>query len=279
VLHLSLPAKRTSLSTTPSGLLADAVDTVFPQLGRSKRRMWPLKAHKVGIADGTARIFHCRADTSDYASVRQIFGEKHYCLKNLNRAQEIDEFIARRSAAGERPLIIDAGANIGASAVYFAMTYPGAKVVAIEPEAGNFQLLCKNAVGLDIHCLEAGLSSADGRIRVTNPDATKWGFQTEPTEDGTGIPCVTVQEIYARECGHRKAFPFIFKIDIEGAEADVFARNIDWVARTPIVMIELHDWLFPKAGTSAGFFRCIAGQPRDIILVGENVFAIAHSLE
>jgi hypothetical protein len=69
------------------------------------------------------------------------------------------------------------------------------------------------------------------------------------------------------------------KIDIEGAEADVFARNTDWLKRTPVVMIELHDWLFPKKQTAAAFLRCIADEPRDFIGAGENVISIAHNLQ
>src|SRR5712675_1402142 len=34
-------------------------------------------------------------------------------------------------------LIIDAGANIGLSALYFAVTYPDAIIIAIEPEIHN----------------------------------------------------------------------------------------------------------------------------------------------
>lgn len=77
----------------------------------------------------------------------------------------------------------------------------------------------------------------------------------------------------------RPAFPFIVKVDIEGAEADIFAGNTDWLKNTPLVIIELHDWLMPKQGTAAGFLQCIAGQPRDFIAMGENVFSIAHTLE
>jgi len=41
-------------------------------------------------------------------------------------------------------LVIDAGANVGYSVAYFAQNYPGAKIVAIEPEADNYVVLSKN---------------------------------------------------------------------------------------------------------------------------------------
>ena len=40
--------------------------------------------------------------------------------------------------------IVDAGANIGLASVIFANRWPDATIIAIEPEAGNFDLLKKN---------------------------------------------------------------------------------------------------------------------------------------
>ena len=60
---------------------------------------------------------------------------------------------------------------------------------------------------------------------------------------------------------------------------DVFAANNEWVARTPLLMLELHDWLLPKAGTSATFLKCIAKLDRDFVTIGENAFSIANRLE
>lgn len=41
-------------------------------------------------------------------------------------------------------IIVDAGANIGLASIYFANNYPEAKIIAIEPEQSNFELLKKN---------------------------------------------------------------------------------------------------------------------------------------
>jgi FkbM family methyltransferase len=38
---------------------------------------------------------------------------------------------------GQTPLILDLGANIGASAVWFAVRYPAAHIVAFEPHPDN----------------------------------------------------------------------------------------------------------------------------------------------
>jgi hypothetical protein len=116
-------------------------------------------------------------------------------------------------------------------------------------------------------------------LKVVDPGAEEWGFRTEATLEESGVPCVTLNEIYRRECSPGAVFPFIVKIDIEGAEADVFARNTQWFDQTPVVIVELHDWLMPKQGTTSEFLKCVAGQPRDFITSHENVFSIAHVLD
>jgi FkbM family methyltransferase len=236
----------------------------------------PYKVATINSPNGT-REFYYRPGTSDEPALTQIFQNQEYSVQRLRRGGEIQQFIDARHNSGRRPLIIDAGANIGASAVFFALTFPAAVIVAIEPEESNFALLRRNVDGLDVRCLQAGLSSSAGHLRVSDPGQGHWGYRTEPAAEEAGVPCVTVSQIYQREC-RPDIFPFIVKIDIEGAEADVFDSNTAWLAQTPIVMIELHDWLLPKSGTSRPFLQCIAGQPRDFIMVGENIFSISHSL-
>jgi FkbM family methyltransferase len=234
---------------------------------------------RVQAPNGASHDLHFRDGTTDYLCIEQVFKLRQYSTEHFPRHPELSDYVRRQAAMGRRPLIVDAGANIGASAAYFALTYPTAKIVAIEPEANNFALLLRNTKGLDVTCLHAGLSSSVGRLKVSNPDAAEWAYRTEATHEDSGIPSVAIGDIYRQECASGAAYPFIVKIDIEGAEADVFARDTGWFEQTPIVIIELHDWLLPKQGTAAGFLKCIAGQPRDFISLHENVFSIAHALE
>jgi FkbM family methyltransferase len=225
-----------------------------------------------------ARQLYCRKGTSDEGVVWSIFGRRDYDLSRLRRFAKIREWIEARHREGRRALIIDAGANIGASAVFFALTFPTALVIAIEPEPGNFALLVKNAQGLNIRCLQAALASADGQAEIRDPGEGNWGFRAEPTQStGGGIPCVTIDSLYRETCNDT-VFPFIVKVDIEGGEEEVFAHNTEWVARTPVLVAELHDWLLPKGRTSLPFLRCVSALDRDFVYLGEDVFSIANTL-
>lgn len=225
----------------------------------------------------STRPFWFREGTSDESVIQQVFVDRHYDLSFLIREPELDDLIKAGSAKGRKPLIVDAGANIGASPLYFLSAFPTARVVAIEPDTGNFELLVKNTEGTGIEGYHAALASMEARVRVVDPGQGNWGYRTELVsgeQEGT-VPCVTIGGAYAR---HSDCFPFLVKIDIEGAEAELFSANTEWVARTPVIVIELHDWLLSKRGTSRAFLKCVAEQDRDFIYQGENVFSVANNL-
>src|SRR5512147_1007109 len=50
---------------------------------------------------------------------------------------------------GPPSVILDIGANVGATAVYFRAAYPGARILCYEPSAENFVWLQANAGPLD----------------------------------------------------------------------------------------------------------------------------------
>jgi hypothetical protein len=168
-----------------------------------------LRGTRIQAPNGVSQELFFREGTSDYSCLEQVFSSQHYSTEHFRRNPDLLDLVRRRRADGKRPLIVDAGANIGASAAFFAMTYPTARIVAIEPEANNFALLLKNTKGLNVECLNAGLASSPGRLRVIDPGEHEWGFRTEATHDDSGIPSVTIADIYRRECGSGDAFPFI----------------------------------------------------------------------
>jgi FkbM family methyltransferase len=225
------------------------------------------------------RSFFFRKGSSDEGVIRQTFGKKHHDLSQTGRHDELMTYVKKRVADGARPLIVDAGANIGASAVFFASALPNSRIVAVEPDAANVDILRKNVAGLDVEVLQAALASAAGRSKVIDPGQGHWALRTVDAagdQRGPSVPNVTIPEIYARH--QRGFFPFIVKIDIEGAEKDVFKGSMPWVRQTPVIIVELHDWLFPKQRTSSAFLEVIAGLDRDFITLGENVFSIANDL-
>lgn len=228
----------------------------------------------------TTRDFYYRPDTSDRAVATQVFNNKDYDFGRLGRGHELGEFYQAAITSNRTPLIVDGGANIGASPVFFAGAFPEARVIAIEPEDSNFELLTKNARDLRIECMRGALTSKSGSIDIVDPGQGHWGFRTAAVGGGTQIgqpvPAVTINELYA---AHTPAcIPFLVKIDIEGGEHELFAGNTEWVALTPLIIIELHDWMLPGKANSRSFLQCIASHDRDFIHMGDNIFSIDNNL-
>ena len=227
---------------------------------------------------GTKRPFFFRKGTSDESVLTQVFRHWHYRMEHWARYREISAFIEQRFADGRRPLIIDAGANIGASAVFFLLKIKNAKVIAIEPQAENFALLKRNLDGMDAECLEAAVGAKAGHAEIEDPGQGHWGYRTKDAPiDGTptlAVPVVTIDDLYARTSPD--LYPFIVKVDIEGAEQRLFSGATDWLARTPIVFLEPHDWMLPRQNTARAFLRLMAEQDRDILVQGDNLIAISH---
>jgi len=224
-----------------------------------------------------SRPFTYRAGTSDEAVLRGIFQNGQYQLERFGRGAELQDYVVRHSReTGLQPLIVDAGANIGAASLFFAMLWPTAQLVAIEPDAENYFLLLENTRGLAVDCRLAAAASTEGYVSLSDPEQGPWAYRTDMPAATGQIPTVTMNALYAARAATH--FPFIAKIDIEGAEGELFSQHLDWVAQTPIIMIELHDWLLPKQRTAQNFLRSVAGLDRDFLHHGESVFSIRNNL-
>ncbi|MFR9165132.1 MAG: FkbM family methyltransferase [Dysgonomonas sp.] len=139
-------------------------------------------------------------------------------------------------------IIFDCGANIGLTAICFKRKYPKARIIAIEPEANNYELLLKNTEGYDdIFCLNVGVWNKSTWLEVNNVNATNWGFSFHETEEKTegSIEAKSIKDMMSE---FSVDYIDILKIDIEGAEVDLFDSNYKyWLDRTSLIIIELHD--------------------------------------
>ena len=211
----------------------------------------------------------------DYLIVRQIFAMNDYGFEKLTRCGELLEGYAALVAAGMKPLIIDCGANSGMATRFFAETFPAARLVAVEPDSANMAMAKANNAGHAASFYTAGIGSESAVGRFTDSAADNWSFTLvrDPLGD---VHIISVNSILEEYCTGG-VVPFIIKIDIEGFESDLFQRNIEWIDRFPILVIELHDWMFPKTGKSRAFLKAISNCDRDFVYHGENVFSISNT--
>lgn len=160
-------------------------------------------------------------------------------------------------------VIVDAGANIGTASIYFANKYPDAKIVAIEPEPSNFAMLVRNVAPYsNIRPLRLALWHAEKEeLNVIDKWQDTCGYMVGRGE-GELVAGVTVS-------GLMRQFNLdsidILKVDIEGAEKEVFEHSADWIGRARCIMVETHDRLKPGcsravAAATGGFSRTVKGE-------------------
>lgn len=207
-----------------------------------------------------------RPKTSDFSVLRQIFRNREYALPDGYVRARVEAEYARILASGGVPVIVDAGANIGAASIWFHQQFPKASIVAIEPDPGNAVMVRANTEHLpEVVVLQAAIGGEPGFVTVM-PAKDAWAMQTERSESGCAI--VTVADAVRHVPG---GVPFIVKIDIEGFEADLFANNIDWIDETLLIFIEPHDWMLPGQATSRSFQRAFGSRMFEIFIRGENL--------
>jgi FkbM family methyltransferase len=143
-------------------------------------------------------------------------------------------------------VIIDAGANIGFASVFFANKYPQSKIIALEPEASNYELLQRNTAAYpNIKTIKAALWSKLGQVHVIDPGLGHWSFQTHAdarggaTANAVGMaPALTIDSLL-RDFGLN--YVDLLKVDIEGSEKEVFESSGNWIDRIGTIMVEIHD--------------------------------------
>lgn len=224
---------------------------------------------------GQQRKFRYRVGSrGDRGVVRQIFRDRDYDIDKWKQSKALHHYF-KQLPKDIPKLIVDAGANIGASAVYFHLSYPGSLIVAIEPEKMNCRLLHFNCDDLDVDVIEGAVGAETGTLYVQDLGRSDWGFQVGET----GLYPVkvhTMNEILDRYIG--VATPFILKMDIEGAEASLFSQPCPWLDNFPLIIIELHDWMAKGKALSSSFYRQIANLDFDIIQQGENTLCFNNAL-
>ncbi len=205
--------------------------------------------------------FHLRPDTSDLYTFDQVFIQDQYKLKYPFEPQTI----------------IDAGANIGLSAVYFSHRFPKAQIVAIEPDKANFAVLQQNSVDyphIEAQC--AGVWSTDSYLKIINTEATNNSFRVVETtvDDASAIPAICIPTIM-----QQKNWPVIdlLKIDIEGSEKEIFSANYEaWLPHVRMLLVEVHDNM--QMGSSSAVFRATSQYNFSFDMKHENLIFINQDL-
>ncbi|NBU92360.1 MAG: FkbM family methyltransferase [Flavobacteriia bacterium] len=201
--------------------------------------------------------FFIRGDSSDKLVVDQVFYYKDYDISLDFTPQTI----------------IDCGANIGLASIFFKNKYPDSTVIALEPEPENFNLLMKNLSPYHgFYAEQKGVWSKACTLEIiAGEDELPWSFYVQPL---TGHSHRTIEAIGMLDIIEKYKLESIdlLKLDIEGAEENLFESNLDaWLPMVKVIIIELHDRYRPLS--SKTFFKALTAYDFSIYFKGENLIA------
>ncbi|MCK9606076.1 MAG: FkbM family methyltransferase [Methylomonas sp.] len=219
------------------------------------------------------KYIYLRDSVADHATFWQCLVKNQYDFKQFPQSNQLNSEYNRLVNSGQTPLIIDCGGNIGLASFWYAHCFPNAKIVVIEPDQANLEVLRQNlsCFGDRIVILKGGIWNEKGFLKISNPNSGSAAFRLELIDgkSDNSIRCYTIREVCDVANNDK---PFIVKIDIEGSQKYLFKDNTEWVNNTNLITLELDDWLLPWQGTSRNFFSCLSQYPFDYILNGESIF-------
>lgn len=213
-------------------------------LGVSSFRLCGSPRELTVVPAETPQPVHLRIGTSDFCSYADVL-----IRKTKSYIPAIVDF--------DPQTIIDVGAHVGISSILFALKYPRAKIFAVEPEESNFRALVRNVKAYrNIVPIRAALWRQDGEVGLTQSDAHPKGSY-RVTENGTQMVRAITMTALMRDA--RIESIDLLKVDIEGAEIQVFA-DCPWIGKVGVIAIELHDRVRPGCRSmvkaAAGDFQC-----------------------
>ena len=161
-------------------------------------------------------------------------GFLHSCAEIFR--DEVYRFKARSPA----PFIVDAGANIGLSVLYFKKLYPECRIIAFEPDPTMFELLTINVERSGLGGIELRNAAAwDRATTLTFYQEGSLAGSTEVDFTGSRQTCT----VAAERLRDVLAGPFVdfLKLDIEGSENTVLPDIQDTLSNVGALFFEYHS--------------------------------------
>ncbi len=188
--------------------------------------------------------------------IRKKTPDLYVALSSLSKEFELLEALLPKDFSG---VLIDAGGYIGTAAIKMSLMYPQARILSIEPSSENCELLSRNIAPYpNIMVVNAALSSKGvEKVNLRNRGTGQWGLTIVERPDDLAQATVIEQvEVLTLE-GIREMFPDkeigAIKLDIEGAEKELFLKESEALKHIPIVFAELHDRIV--SGCSEAFYQ------------------------
>ena len=194
------------------------------------------------------------AGSSDVDVLRQVFAEQGYSV-----LRDIPD----------PKVILDCGANVGYSSIFFLNAFEQARVIAIEPDTENFKVCSQNLAPYSsrvqlLHAAVWGRATQVAVHRGSFRDGREWTAQVREASnvDGEIVDALNMVSLLGLT---PDGVVDLLKIDIERSELELFGFHPDrWLPKIRNIAIELHDEECTQV-----FFHALQGYSYDSSVCGE----------
>lgn len=180
------------------------------------------------------------------------FDKKKFDLYLRTYSGDIDIFyeiflneVYKTASLSSATLIVDLGANIGLASLYFTNKCTGAKIIAVEPDPGNANILRMNLAKQISEnkavVVEAAIADKEQQLFLYSP-ALKYNaaITEEETNDKQKI-VVKGLKINTLIRENNITNIDLLKVDIEGGETDLFSGDTSWLHIVTEIIMEIHS--------------------------------------
>jgi len=132
--------------------------------------------------------------------------------------------------------LVDLGANIGLTSLYFAKTYGTSSIIAVEPNPANVSLARRNMEqnGVTARVIEAAVGPCDGSAHFSDAIDSNLG---SISKEGREVRMISIPTL----CSEQGIDSIdLLKIDIEGGEQALLSGEIGWLIKTRAIIAEFH---------------------------------------
>jgi FkbM family methyltransferase len=165
-----------------------------------------------------------RRNRGDIQGIREVFCDEHYRLPPSIRPATL----------------VDLGANIGLTSVWFAKRYGVVRVVGVEPVGANVVIARRNLADNEVEgeIVEAAIGPTRGRVSFEMDRASNLGRvgPGSPGVDVLDVEMVTMDDVL----GRLGSGADLVKLDIEGGEDALLQGDLSWLDRVGAIIAELH---------------------------------------
>ncbi len=227
-----------------------------------------------------SRVLAITADCGDHVMTfsphdyigRKIFRKGHFERDHVDRLLAI---LKERGLWREGTTLLELGGNIGTQTVYFGLSKAYARIVSIEPDPRNFELLqtnvARNGLGAMVTLVNCAAGESEGEIAFfqhQDNHGKSSALRQSPSDREISVPVRPVSAILSAADMEPRSIGLVW-MDIEGYEP-VACRSMEalMALRVPLYM-EFSPSFYGKEG-SAEFVRYLAGFYTDCLVFSDD---------